>query len=485
MPDSHENDTQLAERAAYRSATLDIKQGADPERRCPGNRLNFEQMSSKEVAGAQGHYQQVRIKAENLILTRSDRHDPFLVYKCKQDCGDNRIRYQCTLEKRWGSQQSTDLFCTVGNDAYEWMVSDLTGTCRLLAFKGEVGLVDYFKAIIHSYMFVQRWRNWRYGNRIEVPEYIKDIGQRYESLVKGVGEVGDEDTFEATQAETGLAETGLAETMLAAMSRITQESLASGEKTSAISKELASYLAKGPLRSSSKSVVRQFSNEFIKFVEAYGEPNIQSIVLMHSIGEELEPQKLIATIYRELRSGTELPHIASHKLSTIQGEFDLHDKEIIVREMAHRILIILTKKGKMGVLMPKKMESMSLYGDGQESHQLDLPDEGDPSIALEEDDEAQLEVRVKQLLGVAMQALSETDRFIVEAMVVSKVPAKSVLNSLAKHTCMPSTIDQNLSLDQQVQRLHVYKNKILKNLRETMQPLQSTNSQEDTELSSC
>ena len=96
---------------------------------------------------------------------------------CKRYCHDNHFHAHCTLFPEWGSREMDASLCDWGNHCYAWMLEDLTHPERLLKFNGENGarLSTYFYAIVHSLPFNERWKDWRFGRRIRIPEYIEDI----------------------------------------------------------------------------------------------------------------------------------------------------------------------------------------------------------------------------------------------------------------------------------------------------------------------
>lgn len=106
---------------------------------------------------------------------------PFITYQsdqfCKRFCAENRHLYRCTLQTPWGSAPDGALLCEWGNASYAWMLNDLTNEHRLRQFKGENGarLQDYLFRIANSLPFYERWKNWRFGRRVNVPDYIREI----------------------------------------------------------------------------------------------------------------------------------------------------------------------------------------------------------------------------------------------------------------------------------------------------------------------
>ena len=125
-------------------------------------------------------------EVDKLIITKSKKF-------CKEFCGDNRFQYQCPLDSRWGCQGPDVPLCGFGNDSYVWMRDELTSERRLNKFEGKNGakLSHYINTIAHSFQFKERWKDWRFGRRIRVPEYVKvidrDAGKVYWALYDGDG----------------------------------------------------------------------------------------------------------------------------------------------------------------------------------------------------------------------------------------------------------------------------------------------------------
>ena len=96
---------------------------------------------------------------------------------CKRFCKENHYYHQCTLFPDWGSSRADALFCEWGNASYTWMLDDLTKTSRLKTFKGTDGarLGGYLFHIANSLPFYERWKDWRFGRKIHVPTYIREM----------------------------------------------------------------------------------------------------------------------------------------------------------------------------------------------------------------------------------------------------------------------------------------------------------------------
>lgn len=96
---------------------------------------------------------------------------------CKRFCKENRYRYQCTLFSDWGSGRGDSLYCEWGNASYTWMLDDLANDSRLKQFKGTDGarLGAYLFHIANSLPFYERWKDWRFGRKVHVPTYIREM----------------------------------------------------------------------------------------------------------------------------------------------------------------------------------------------------------------------------------------------------------------------------------------------------------------------
>ncbi|WP_455202078.1 hypothetical protein [Kaarinaea lacus] len=106
---------------------------------------------------------------------------PIICYQtdrfCKRFCAENKFLYRCTLPSSWGNAPNDALLCEWGNASYTWMLNDLTNEKRLQQFEGKNGarLQDYLYRIANSLPFYERWKDWRFGRRVNVPEYVKEI----------------------------------------------------------------------------------------------------------------------------------------------------------------------------------------------------------------------------------------------------------------------------------------------------------------------
>lgn len=107
-------------------------------------------------------------RIEHLIEKRT-------VQLCKEFCYQHRYEYYCTVDGKWGVSCEQSALCEWGNATYAWMLDDLLKSNRVKPFAGKSSesTVKYFSKIIHSQIFKERFKDWRFGRRIRVPEYIK------------------------------------------------------------------------------------------------------------------------------------------------------------------------------------------------------------------------------------------------------------------------------------------------------------------------
>lgn len=96
---------------------------------------------------------------------------------CKRYCHENHRIYRCTLSPPLGTAAADALLCEWGNASYGWMLDDLTRPQRLQKYQAKNGasLFDYLYRIANSLPFYERWKDWRFGRRVHVPEFVADI----------------------------------------------------------------------------------------------------------------------------------------------------------------------------------------------------------------------------------------------------------------------------------------------------------------------
>ena len=138
----------------------------------------------------------------------NDLAHPMISYQterfCKRFCAENKFLYRCSLAMPWGNAPRDALLCEWGNASYAWMLNDLTHENRLQQYEGRNGarLQDYIFRIANSLPFYERWKDWRFGRRIRVPDYIKDIDP---NAAKVYLAMRSEDHSELIAQKTGLS----------------------------------------------------------------------------------------------------------------------------------------------------------------------------------------------------------------------------------------------------------------------------------------
>lgn len=127
-------------------------------------------LARRAAQGDADSRRRVTLIADPIIRDQTDRF-------CKRFCKDNRFRYTCTLPSPWGGARKGAPLCEWGNASYAWMLDDLTAPPRLQRYEGTHGarLRDYLFHIANSLPFYERWKNWRFGRRVHVPTYVRDM----------------------------------------------------------------------------------------------------------------------------------------------------------------------------------------------------------------------------------------------------------------------------------------------------------------------
>ena len=99
---------------------------------------------------------------------------------CQRFCRENRYLYRCSLGKPVGGAAADAALCEWGNASYGWMLDDLCKPERLQKYEGRnrASLFDYIYSIANSLPFYERWKDWRFGRRQQVPTYIRELGDQ-------------------------------------------------------------------------------------------------------------------------------------------------------------------------------------------------------------------------------------------------------------------------------------------------------------------
>ncbi len=118
--------------------------------------------------------------------------DPIIKYQnqrlCRKYCHGNFRVYQCTVQVDYKYPAGGGPLCEWGNAGYAWMLEDLTRDQRLQRYDGRngAGLKDYLFQIANSLPFYERWKDWRFGRRIHVPVYLRDLAPLADRVYYGL-----------------------------------------------------------------------------------------------------------------------------------------------------------------------------------------------------------------------------------------------------------------------------------------------------------
>ena len=128
------------------------------------------ELARRAARGDQEAREQVNNLAHPLIDYHTNRF-------CQRFCDQNRFLYRCSLSRPVGNASADALLCEWGNASYGWMLDDLTRPERLNKYeaRNKAGLFDYLYQIANSLPFYERWKDWRFGRKINVPTYIQSI----------------------------------------------------------------------------------------------------------------------------------------------------------------------------------------------------------------------------------------------------------------------------------------------------------------------
>jgi len=108
---------------------------------------------------------------------------------CRHYCQKNWQQTICTLpENPYPTTSNIAPLCEWGNASYAWMLDDLTKPNRLNCYQGKNGasIEVYFKKISNSIPFRERWKDWRFKNRVSAPTCVKNIHKLAPSVFIGL-----------------------------------------------------------------------------------------------------------------------------------------------------------------------------------------------------------------------------------------------------------------------------------------------------------
>lgn len=129
-------------------------------------------LARRAAAGERKAQRAVNEIAHPVIEFQTDRF-------CKRFCRENRYLYRCSLRKPLAGAAADAAACEWGNASYGWMLDDLCKPERLQKYeaRNQASLFDYLYSIANSLPFYERWKDWRFGRRQQVPTYIRELGE--------------------------------------------------------------------------------------------------------------------------------------------------------------------------------------------------------------------------------------------------------------------------------------------------------------------
>lgn len=129
-------------------------------------------LAQRAAQGNPGAQRSVYALARPMIEFQTNRF-------CRRFCAENKYLYRCSLSQPVGSAREDSALCEWGNASYGWMLDDLCRAERLNKYEARngAGLFDYLYCIANSLPFYERWKDWRFGRRQQVPAYIHAFGK--------------------------------------------------------------------------------------------------------------------------------------------------------------------------------------------------------------------------------------------------------------------------------------------------------------------
>lgn len=128
------------------------------------------ELIAKVLAGDASARRVLSAEVDPIVSFQTDRF-------CRRYCHQNKYNAQCTLKPPEGPKRDDAPLCDWANASYGWMLGELTNEKRLQAFEGKPGspFEHYVRVIINSLPFYERWKDWRFGRRVHVPEFIIEL----------------------------------------------------------------------------------------------------------------------------------------------------------------------------------------------------------------------------------------------------------------------------------------------------------------------
>jgi hypothetical protein len=103
---------------------------------------------------------------------------------CKKYCQGNRYRAVCTLDRNWSRCTDHSPLCEWGNASYAQLFTEITKPETLLRYQARNGctLQGFFTATLHSIGVIERWKDMRFGRRVNVPDCVQKLGSHARSV---------------------------------------------------------------------------------------------------------------------------------------------------------------------------------------------------------------------------------------------------------------------------------------------------------------
>ena len=133
-------------------------------------KLNSTELIARVISGDAGARRELTHITDPVVQFQTDRF-------CRRYCQYNKYSSQCTLTPPEGPKTDDAPLCDWANASYAWMLNDLTSKQRLQTFEGKADtpFLHYIRVVVNSLPFYERWKDWRFGRRVYVPEFIVEI----------------------------------------------------------------------------------------------------------------------------------------------------------------------------------------------------------------------------------------------------------------------------------------------------------------------
>jgi hypothetical protein len=134
------------------------------------NEQSSSDLIARVLSGDAAARRELTHQTDPLVQFQTDRF-------CRRYCQYNKYSSQCTLTPPEGPKADDAPLCDWANASYSWMLNDLTSKQRLQTFEGKADtpFLHYIRVVVNSLPFYERWKDWRFGRRVYVPEFITEL----------------------------------------------------------------------------------------------------------------------------------------------------------------------------------------------------------------------------------------------------------------------------------------------------------------------